>query len=210
MHRILALLIALLPLPVQAEGERAGDFDYYVLALSWTPSWCLAEGDARRSNQCDPDTGFGFTLHGLWPQFESGWPSWCRSAQRDPSRAQTAAMADIMGSGGLAWHQWKKHGRCADLSATDYFAAARNAYEAIIRPDLLRQLTDPVTLPPSVIEAAFLEANPTHTADSITVTCRNAQIAEVRLCLTRDLAPRTCAPDVRRDCTGTATLTPLR
>lgn len=210
MRRILALVIALLAAPALAKGERAGDFDYYVLALSWTPSWCLAQGDARQSQQCAPETGFGFTLHGLWPQFETGWPSWCRSARRDPTRAQTAAMADIMGSGGLAWHQWKKHGRCADLTAADYFAVSRIAYDAVTRPDLLRQLTQAVTLPAKVIEAAFHEANPNHTADSITVTCRDSQIAEVRLCLTRDLTPRTCGADVRRDCSGTATLTPLR
>ncbi len=29
------------------DGEKAGDFDYYVLALSWSPTWCALEGDRR-------------------------------------------------------------------------------------------------------------------------------------------------------------------
>ena len=123
----------------RAEGERAGDFDYYVLALSWTPSWCALEGDARGSAQCDAGQGYGFTLHGLWPQYDEGWPSFCPTAERAPSRAMTGAMTDIMGSSGLAWHQWRKHGTCTGLSAEDYFRLSRLAYESITRPELLRR-----------------------------------------------------------------------
>ncbi|MEM9797521.1 MAG: ribonuclease T2 [Pseudomonadota bacterium] len=187
-------------MPAFAEGERAGDFDYYVLSLSWTPTWCALEGDGRGSDQCDPGRGHGFTLHGLWPQYEDGWPSYCRTPEREASRAQTGAMVDIMGSSGLAWHQWKKHGRCSGLSAADYFTASRSAYDAVTRPDLLRQLDREVTLPAHVIEDAFLEANPDLSSDQITVTCKAGHVQEVRICLTTDLAPRRCGPDVIRDC----------
>ena len=95
-----------------AAPAAAQTFDYYVLALTWTPSWCAAEGEAR-DGQCDPGRDLGFTLHGLWPQFEQGWPEDCPSEEADPSRRETAAMADVMGSGSLAWYQWKKHGRRA-------------------------------------------------------------------------------------------------
>lgn len=211
MRRLLGVLALLAASPVAAEDPRPGEFDYYVLALSWTPSWCAAEGDARSSDQCDAGQGFGFTLHGLWPQYEEGWPSWCRTDQRDPSRRQTAAMADIMGSAGLAWHQWKKHGRCSGLSADDYFSHARQAFDAIRRPPVLREVDTPLRLPPAVVEEAFLEVNTDHTPDSITVTCRDGRIAEVRLCLTRDLSPRSCARDVRRDCNlPSAHLPPMR
>ena len=101
-----ALLLALLlPVTAWAEGERAGAFDYYVLALSWSPSWCALEGDARGSPQCEDGTGHGWILHGLWPQYDRGWPSYCRTDKRNPSRAMTAGMADITGTGGLAWHR---------------------------------------------------------------------------------------------------------
>ncbi|MEM7489796.1 MAG: ribonuclease T2 [Pseudomonadota bacterium] len=210
MRRWLAAL-CLAAAPALAEGERAGDFDYYVLALSWTPTWCALEGDAKGSTQCEPDRGFGFTLHGLWPQNEVGWPSYCRTPHREATRAETGAMADIMGSGGLAWHQWKKHGRCSGLTAADYFAASRAAYGAVTRPDVLRQLDRAVTLPASVVEDAFLEANPDLVPDGLTVTCRAGRVQEVRICLTRDLAPRTCGADVVRDCTlDDALLAPMR
>ena len=42
-----ALLIWLfMALPVFADGERTGAFDYYVLSLSWSPNWCSYEGNA--------------------------------------------------------------------------------------------------------------------------------------------------------------------
>lgn len=184
----------------RAEGERAGDFDYYVLALSWTPSWCALEGDARGSAQCDPGQGHGFTLHGLWPQYDEGWPSFCPTAERPPSRAMTGAMTDIMGSSGLAWHQWRKHGTCTGLSAEAYFRLSRLAYDSITRPELLRRLDREVRLPAEVIEEAFLEENPAFTDPMMTVTCRAGRVQEVRLCLTRELEPRSCGRDVERDC----------
>ena len=192
-----------------AEGEEAGDFDYYVLSLSWSPNWCEAEGEARNSPQCDRP--LGWVLHGLWPQYEAGWPSYCRTTTRDPSRAETAAMADIMGAGGAAWYQWKKHGRCAGLPPQDYFAAARAAYDAVIRPDVFRQLDNDVSLPASVVEEAFLQDNPAMTADMITITCKSGRIQEARICLTPALEPRECGADVVRDCTlQDALMAPVR
>ncbi|MEM7546386.1 MAG: ribonuclease T2 [Pseudomonadota bacterium] len=196
-------------LNAQAEGERAGDFDYYVVALSWNAAWCLREGDARGADQCDARHDHGFTLHGLWPQYEDGWPSYCRTTARDPSRRMTAEMADIMGSGGLAWHQWKKHGRCTALSAMDYFALSREAYGGIGRPDILRRLPRDFDLPPKVIEDAFVEANPGLDPDGITVTCRDGMLAEVRICLSRDLTPRRCGGDVIRDCGAAEVSVPM-
>lgn len=188
----------------RADGERAGEFDYYVLSLSWSPTWCALEGEARGSPQCDRP--LGWVLHGLWPQYERGWPANCPTVHRNPSRTQTEAMADIMGTSGLAWYQWQKHGRCSGLAAEDYYRLARLAYERVNRPEVLRKLDRPVKLPASVIEEAFLQANPGLTADMLTITCKDGRIQEARLCLTRDLTPRPCAPDVRRDCTITNAL----
>ncbi len=183
-----------------AEGETAGEFDYYVLALSWSPTWCALEGDRRGSPQCDTDADFGWVLHGLWPQYEDGWPSYCRTDHGNPSRFETAAMADIMGSGGSAWHQWNKHGRCSGLSSEDYYALAREAYARIARPEILRRLETAVRIPAMVIEEAFLEANPDLTADGLTITCKAGRIQEARICLTRDSEPRLCSGSVARDC----------
>ncbi|MDW3224447.1 MAG: ribonuclease T2 [Paracoccaceae bacterium] len=198
-------------LPLAAEGERPGEFDYYVLSLSWSPNWCALEGDARDSPQCEAREDHGWILHGLWPQFERGFPSYCNTTERNPSRAMTAAMTDIMGTSGLAWHQWKKHGRCTGLEAQDYYALSREAYDLVTRPEVFRKLEDPVRLPASVVEEAFLRDNPDLSPDGITITCRDNHIQEARICLTRDLNPRRCGSDVLRDCTATGALfTPVR
>ena len=201
MRWMIALLAALSAAPAAADGERAGDFDDYVLSLSWSSAWCEMEGDARDDPQCDAGRGLTFVLHGLWPQHEKGWPQYCRTAERDPTRGETAAMADIMGGAGLAFYQWKKHGRCAGLSAPDYFATARDAYAGVTIPPVFAQMSKTLKVPASVIEGAFLESNPGLKRDQITVTCKNGLIEEVRLCLTRDLEPRRCGADVIRDCT---------
>ena len=185
-----------------AEGERAGDFDYYVLSLSWSPAWCATEGDARGSPQCDPRRDFGFVLHGLWPQDEDGgYPSYCRTTARDPTRAQTAAMADIMGTDGAAWYQWQKHGRCAGLTPETYLGAARLAYRKVAVPPVFARLDRDVALPASVVEEAFVKANPGMTPEMITITCKAGRIQEARVCLTRHLELRACGEGVRQDCT---------
>ncbi|TDL76260.1 ribonuclease T [Palleronia sediminis] len=193
-------LAALVVLPAAALAQdRAGAFDYWVLALSWSPAWCALEGEARGAAQCETD--LGWSLHGLWPQHETGYPEYCESAARNPSRGDTAAMADIMGSGGLAWHQWNKHGRCSGMASGDYFALSRAAYETVARPEVFGRLTAAVRMPATVVEQAFIEANPALFPDAITVTCRAGHVQEVRICLTRDdLSPRRCGADVIRDC----------
>jgi ribonuclease T2 len=201
MRLLMVVLTALMIAPrAHAEGERAGDFDYYVMALSWSANWCATEGDARDDPQCDSGRGLTFTLHGLWPQFEEGWPSYCLTGQRDPSRAESATMADIMGGAGLAWYQWKKHGRCAGLSARDYFATLRQAYGAITVPPVFAALDRDIELPASVVEDAFLEVNPGIDPDAMVVTCKGDMIQEVRICLTKALEPRPCGADVAREC----------
>ena len=195
----------------RAEGERPGDFDYYVAALSWSPNWCLLEGDRRGADQCDERHDFGWILHGVWPQSERGWPSYCRTNVRPPSRSMTKGMADIMGSGGLAWHQWKKHGTCSGLDARGYFEMSRKVYGMIERPAVLRKLPREMAIPARVVEDAFLEANPGLEADQITLTCRSGFIQEARVCLTKDLEFRRCGADVLRDCAlSNARMAPIR
>lgn len=194
--------------PAAVAEDRAGHFDYYVLALSWAPSWCRLVGDPRDSTSCDQGRGAGFTVHGLWPQYERGWPENCATTQPNPPRAATRAMADLTGSSGLAWHQWRKHGRCTGLSATDYFRTTRLAAQQIVIPPIFSKLEREVRLPARVVEDAFIEANPALTRNGITVTCRGPDLQEVRICLTRDLEPRDCAPDLSRDCSRNMLMPP--
>ena len=201
---IATVVSGLISLPALAQSDRdreiSGEFDYYVLSLSWSPNWCTIEGDAKGSDQCDSRHDHGWTLHGLWPQYHRGWPDYCQTAKAPPTRRQTAEMADIMGSPGLAWHQWKKHGSCSGLSPTQYFALSREAYAQVTRPAIFRKL-----------DKAFLKENPQLSRDSLTITCRDGHIQEARVCLSRDLDPVPCGRDVIRDCTLTdAIFAPVR
>lgn len=208
MRWLISLL--LLSAPASADGERAGDFDYYVMSLSWSPTFCALEGDRRGNPQCEEE-GRGWVLHGLWPQYEEGWPAYCMTDERNPSRRDTAEEAGLFGSSGSAWHQWNKHGRCSGLPADDYYDLSQAAYDSIERPEIFRQLEEAVRLPASVVEEAFLEANTSLRADMVTVTCDGGRIEEVRICLTRNLEPRVCGQDVQRDCRMTdALLEPMR
>lgn len=191
-----------------AAQDRPGDFDYYVLALSWNPTWCATEGADRDAAHCAPGAGRAFTVHGLWPQRERGWPQDCRTDARGPTRRQTAAMADLMGSGGLAWAQWRKHGRCSGLDGSAYLALTRAAAETVRIPPGLSAAGRDARMAPAAVEAAFLRANPGLSADGVTVLCRDGLLREVRVCLTRALAPRDCAPDARRDCRARAITLP--
>lgn len=199
MFRLMTALFLLVS-PASAQ-DQAGTFDYYVMSLSWSANWCALEGDARQSPQCDGTTENGWILHGLWPQYERGYPANCRTSLRPPSRSQTSEMADIMGTSGLAWHQWNKHGVCSGLESADYYALSREAYGRINRPEVFRKLSKTVTLPASLIEQAFVNDNVGLSPDGVTVTCKSGYFQEARICLTRDLELRTCGRDVIRDCT---------
>ena len=125
---VAALTAPVLTAPAAHAGDVAGQFDYYVLALSWSPSWCATDGQGRNEPQCEPRRRTGFVVHGLWPQYERGWPANCATPERDPSRRESQAMADVMGSGGLAV-------MLAALSAVEASnAAARIGYPVLLRP----------------------------------------------------------------------------
>ncbi|CUH75235.1 ribonuclease T2 family protein [Tropicibacter naphthalenivorans] len=201
--RLSLALSALIATSATAQ-DISGEFDYYVMALSWSPNWCALEGDGRQSPQCDED--FGWVLHGLWPQYHRGYPKFCNTVERQPSRQMTQEMADIMGTSGLAWHQWKKHGVCTGLSASAYYQLSRDAYATVNRPEVFRKLDKTVKVPASVVEEAFLKANPQLEPDMITITCNQGYIQEARVCLSKDLEPVPCGRDVVRDCRMTDAL----
>lgn len=202
---VAALALALaVPLPAIAQTGSVPEtyFDHYLLALTWMPSFCELEGDAREDARCAPGSAHGWMVHGLWPQQTGGrWPEFCETPHRNPSRRDTAAQADLYGAGHAAWHQWNKHGRCSGLSAGDYYALTRAALDRFTLPDLFDGVTDALTVSPAVIEHAFIEANPALDEQMMVTTCRSDAIVELRLCLTRDLMPRICDAELfLREC----------
>jgi len=207
----LIVVFLLLAGMARAEPGQPGAFDHYVLALSWSAGWCAVEGDARGADQCHPRHDHGFLLHGLWPQHAAGgWPEFCQSPHAPPSRAETRAMADIMGSAGLAWHQWRKHGSCSGLTSQTYFAVSRRAYDAVVQPDVFRRLVAPVRLAPDVVEEAFIDANPALSSEAVIVSCPGGHVTELRICLGRDLAARPCSAEMIACARPTVVMDPPR
>lgn len=191
-----------------AAAARGTGFDYYVLALAWSPTYCRLEGAQADRRQCGPDRDLAFVVHGLWPQFERGYPQDCRTSEprRVPDRLADS-MGDIMPSRGLVGHEWRTHGTCANLSQADYFAATRAAYDRIRLPDALTEAGRAGRLAPRAVEQAFIAANPGMQADGIAVTCESGLLDEVRICLTKTLDFRVCPQVGGRDCrAGSLTL----
>jgi len=124
-----------------AQGRRPdapGQFDYYILSLSWSPSFCeTATGNARRQ-QCGPRP-FSFVVHGLWPQYERGFPESCQVPPPRLDRNIMRGMLDLMPAPGLVFHEWDQHGTCSGLPPREYFDLVRRGREkvrsrAILRP----------------------------------------------------------------------------
>jgi len=218
MRGLVATLVALLALTIagaRAEAQRRhepGKFDFYVLALSWTPSYCEAEGDRRGGDeQCQRGRPYSFVVHGLWPQYERGFPRACvEPAPRIPF-SLINSMLDLMPARGLIIHQWRTHGTCSGLEAQSYFQAVREARERIAIPERFRRLETHTMVAPIEVEDAFLAANPELKPDMIAVTCDDRRLREVRICMGTDLSFRPCEEINRRACrTPRVVMPPVR
>jgi ribonuclease T2 len=180
--------------------NRPGDFDFYVLSLSWSSSFCALEGAEKGREQCAPGAGHGFVLHGLWPQYERGFPSFC-DADRTPPRAAMEQARGLFPSEGLARHQWRKHGTCTGRAPSEYFADTRRAREMVTIPDQFQAPRSALKLDPMDVQRAFLAANRTLRPGMMAVTCQRGLLEEVRVCLSKDLREFHPCPDVvRRSC----------
>jgi ribonuclease T2 len=180
------------------DGERnvPGQFDYYALVLSWSPTYCANEGGDDDA-QCNRRDGrrYSFVLHGLWPQYEHGYPSQCRLSRRPfvPENVITS-MLDIMPSRGLVIHEYRTHGTCSGLDPARYFATAHRLFDGINIPERFRNPFESQLVAPSDIRREFLRANPNFKPDMIAIVCGGAGkgLKEVRFCVSKDGEPRTC------------------
>lgn len=185
--------------PREDRGAPMGSFDFYVLSLSWSATWCAITGNQRGSSQCESGRNPGFVVHGLWPQYERGYPAFCTPDGRNPSRAAFDRALTVLPEIGLARHQWRKHGTCSGLSPDAYFAATAEARAKVKIPAALASPRDNPRFTVLDVERAFAEANPGLRPDMMAVTCDRGMMEEVRICLSRDLRSfRTC-PEVNRD-----------
>jgi ribonuclease T2 len=199
---ILLIAGALSAAPAQDRRQnQPGQFDFYVLALSWSPSFCEATAERGRAarEQCG-ERPYSFVVHGLWPQYESGFPEFCQVPAPRLDRGIVSSMLDLMPSPRLVFHEWDRHGTCSGLAPRAYFDALRKARAVLKIPPEYIDLKAPLSVTPDEVEAAFVKANPGLTQAAIAVTCDSKRLNEVRICLGKELGFRDCAEVDRRAC----------
>lgn len=188
--------------PTPAGGDwpgvppSSGDFDYYVLALSWAPEYCSANpGDTQ---ECALGKKYAFVLHGLWPQFTKGYPSNCSSAPL-PAALQEE-YADLYANTKLFTHEWSKHGTCSGLSPAEYLALTSQIKSQVQIPADYRAPASPFRTTTDDLVAAFRDVNPALTETSLAVngTGSGRYLSEVYICISKAGQPTACGADVRK------------
>jgi ribonuclease T2 len=185
-----------------AENE-ARQFDFYVLSLSWSPSFCAAaaeRGDDRGPTlQCGARP-YSFVVHGLWPQYEKGFPENCQDPAPRLNRDIVSSMLDLMPARRLIYNEWDKHGTCSGLAPQAYFDTVRKARAVIKIPPEYTQLQETLSVTPGGVEDAFVKANPGLSTGGMAVECDKKRLTEVRICLSKELQFRDCPEISRRTC----------
>jgi ribonuclease T2 len=202
---LICILCALAAFGASARGhghhdsDVAGRFDYYLMSLSWSPSFCETHPDEK--SQC-AHQGFGFVLHGLWPQNRNGsWPQHCHAGAM-PDEATIQHSLAFMPSRHLIEHEWETHGACTGLDPHGYFDLADRAFASVNVPAALAAPQRPPAISAGEVVQDFLQANPGMNENMISVSCHDGyELTEVRVCLNKDsLAPQACGGRVRNSC----------
>ncbi|MEQ1439965.1 ribonuclease T [Fontimonas sp. SYSU GA230001] len=201
-----AVLAGLAGLPAKpaVAADRPGEFDYWVLALSWSPQYCRG---APSNPQCTQPRGF--VVHGLWPQYESGAPTYCGKRERVPD-ALVERMLPLMPDRELVQQQWRKHGSCSGLDMAEYFLNVERAWRRIVVPSRFDDSGDFYELSTPELERAFTDVNPGIGADAIALQCSGRWLREARFCFDREFQPRSCGEDVTDRCRGKTAVRPVR
>jgi ribonuclease T2 len=183
-----------------ARQNEPGKFDFYVLSLSWSPSYCDAIGErAQQQPECQ-DRAHAFVVQGLWPQYEQGFPEFCQVPAPRLDRSIVSSMLDLMPAPNLIFRGWDRHGTCSGVSARTYFDTVRKARAVVKIPVEYIDLKSTLTVAPGEIEDAFVRTNPGMTRGAVAVSCDEQRVREVRVCLSKDLKFRDCAEVDSRAC----------
>lgn len=195
---VLMLTAAALPLRRRKPGEQSKSstvFDYYVLSLSWAPSFCASHPD-NRSAECKTGNHTTFVLHGLWPESDRGAsPMECAPA-RPVARETVDRMMRFFPARGLVQHEWEKHGTCSGLSAADYFNQVERAFTAVKVPDQYSSLNHDQQFAIRQVEESFAAANHAP-GGSFRISCHDGEMVSIEACLSKDLKYQACTANVR-------------
>jgi ribonuclease T2 len=201
---VVSLAVAALRMHGQQPGQP-GQFDYYLLTLSWSPEFCHGHPNA-------PECGghHGFMVHGLWPQYSNGtWPAGCQTSQ--PAPTDTSPVANIMPPD-IIEHEWEKHGTCSGLSGNDYFALIRKVFDSIQIPSQFASPTSSFTMRPGALKNDFEKSNPGLSDQDMAIQLKSRRyLNAVEICLTKDNSPKpTACSNVEDIHGGTFIVPPVR
>src|SRR5215467_167799 len=197
-----ALLLTPLAATAQ-EQDSPGQFDFYVLSLSWSPSFCAAAAERGGSRNASAQCGvrpYSFVVHGLWPQYEKGFPEYCQLPAPRLDRNIVASMLDLMPAPHLIFNEWDRHGTCSGQTPRAYFETVRKARAAVKIPPDYTDVQQPLSVTPRDVEEAFIKANPGLSPGAIAIGCARKRLTEVRLCLSKNLQFRDCPEMAKRSC----------
>ena len=181
--------------------NQPGKFDYYLLSLSWSPSFC--EGSGERGQDQNPQCSgrpYGFVVHGFWPEYETGFPEFCQVPAPRLDRAIVSSMLDLMPAPRLIFREWDRHGTCSGLTPHAYFDTIRKARAIVKIPQPYMEVSRRLTVRPNEVAEAFVKANPELPRDAVSVACDGNRLSEVRICMSKELGFRDCPDTARRSC----------
>ena len=203
---ISAAFVALLLTPLAAtaqEQDSPGQFDFFVLSLSWSPSFCAAAAERGRRRAANAQCcvrPYSFVVHGLWPQYEKGFPEYCQLPAPRLDRSIVTSMLDLMPAPHLIFNEWDRHGTCSGQTPRAYFETVRKARATVKIPPDYTDVQRPLSVTPRDVEDAFIKANPGLSPRAIAIGCARKRLTEVRLCLSMDLQFRNCPEIAKRSC----------
>jgi ribonuclease T2 len=212
---LLAVIAAAMSTTTSAPArDQAGEFDFYVLALSIAPSFCDLTGYRAHKAQCQNPSDADFratplTIHGLWPNRRAA------SVRDQPQSCSTAPLprladdlfADLKRympgiADRLQQHEWSRHGVCSGLDADSYFrrivALAKAANDTIGTVMKDKDLFGKPMAVTTLIDA--VAAQSPDLAEALQVDCQfarrgpeggpsRAYVGEIRVLIAKDLTP---------------------
>jgi ribonuclease T2 len=191
------------PTPVSANStaliptDKLDDFDFFVLALSWSPDYCATNGD-NDPQQCSIGKKLGFVLHGLWPQYNKGYPSNC-STEKMPEAVKDQ-FPGLYPNDNLFDHEWEKHGTCTGLSPIEYLQAGKALKETVVIPAEFRAPEKPFRISVAQLKDLFTQANPDYPAEAFLVSCSSSgrYLKEIYICFSREGLPAACSAEMQK------------
>src|SRR5262245_11527491 len=135
--------------------DTPGQFDCYVLSLSWSPSFCATAAERGRGQEANAQCGlrpYSFVVHGLWPQYDKGFPEYCQLPAPRLDHRIVASMLDLMPAPHLIFNEWDRHGTCSGQTPHVYFETVGKARAAVKIPPDYVVLKEPLSVTPQNIE----------------------------------------------------------